>query len=495
MISKGFLKSSIVYSVVGALPYASGFLLLPWFTAYLTPAQFGINAMYIALMYLVQVISSFGMDMSAGVLYFDYRDDREKLKSFLGTVFLTISMLGALTFTVFLLGGLRLFNFVFSTGDFIETIPFALFTILSGVFNSVFKTYSGLLVNQQRPSRFFWLNISNFALTIGASLVILYLFPYTLYGPVLGRLIPAVLIASTSLFMVRGEYGMRWESGYLRKLFSYSSPIFLYALLTWAVSYVDRFIIARQMGDTTLVGIYDIAVKLVIGLDLVMTGLVNTLNPRIYNTWKVTGQRESDPVINRYYNGITALFLLIIPSFVIIVPLLLPLVIYKEIYYQAFAFLPLLAAGYATRTWFFMFLAPLLFFKRTAALPRVFAISAVFNIVVAIFLINRFGIIGAVWANFLVKPLQALLMYVECRKVYRFRVNRRKLFIAPGIYLATVVATELLFTGELRIAAPYMHLLLAVVVVGVTYRRELVPWVNSLLERAGVFRAGGRTGE
>ena len=142
-----------------------------------------------------------------------------------------------------------------------------------------------------------------------------------------------------------------------------------------------------------------------------------------------------------------------------------------------------------------MFLAPLLFFKRTAALPRVFAISAVFNIVVAIFLINRFGIIGAVWANFLVKPLQALLMYVECRKVYRFRVNRRKLFIAPGIYLAAVVATELLFTGELRIAAPYMHLLLAVVVVGVTYRRELVPWVNSLLERAGVFRAGGRTGE
>ena len=106
MISKGFLKSSIVYSVVGALPYASGFLLLPWFTAYLTPAQFGINAMYIALMYLGQVISSFGMDMSAGVLYFDYRDDREKLKSFLGTVFLTISMLGALTFTVFLLGGL-----------------------------------------------------------------------------------------------------------------------------------------------------------------------------------------------------------------------------------------------------------------------------------------------------------------------------------------------------------------------------------------------------
>ena len=483
MISKSFFKSSIIYSIVGALPYASGFLLLPWFTAYLTPQQFGINAMYIALMYLIQIISSFGMDMSAGVLYFDYKDDKAKLRDFLGTVFIGISLLGAVTFMVFSLGGLRVFNFVFKSSDFIELLPFGLFTIISGIFNSVFKTYSSLLINQQRPVRFFWLNISNFILTIGCSLVILYLYPYTLYGPILGRLIPAVVVASASLSMVGIEYGLNWNPAYLKKILSYSTPIIIYALLTWIVTYVDRFIIARMMGDTAIVGIYDIAVKMVIGLDLVMTGLVNTINPKIYHIWKDKNLKESTVEINRYYNGITALFLLVIPVFILVLPVLIPLVIHKEIYYQAFGFLAILAAGYATRVWFYMFLAPLMFFKRTSALPRVFVISAIFNILAGITLIHFFGIIGAVWTNFMVKPVQALLMYLECRKVYTFRINAFKLFYTPAIYILLVVISESLAPPELKFQIEIGQLFAAIVLVYIAYRKELIPLVAKYFKK------------
>jgi O-antigen/teichoic acid export membrane protein len=483
MISRSFFKSSVIYSLVGALPYASGFLLLPWFTAYLTPSQFGVNAMYIALMYLIQIISSYGMDMSAGVMYFDYKDDKQKVRDFLGTVFIGISMLGAVTFTVFTLGGLRLFNFVFHSSDFIELFPFGLFTILSGVFNSVFKTYSSLLINQQRPERFFWLNISNFILTIGGSLTILYLFPFTMYGPILGRLIPAVVVASASLTMAGREYGLAWNPDYLKKILSYSSPIILYALLTWVVTYVDRFLIASLMGDATYVGIYDIAVKMVIGLDLVMTGLVNTINPKIYNIWKDKNLHESNNEINRYYNGITALFLLVIPLFVIIVPLIIPLVIFKPVYYQAFGFLAILAAGYATRVWFYMFLAPLMFFKRTAALPRVFIISAVFNVVAGIILIHFFGIIGAVWTNFLVKPVQALLMYFECRKVYTFKVNAWKLFYTPVIYILIVIISETLAPASLKFQVEIGQFAVAVILVYFAYRKELVPMFRKYLHK------------
>jgi O-antigen/teichoic acid export membrane protein len=483
MISRSFFKSSVIYSLVGALPYASGFLLLPWFTAYLTPGQFGVNAMYIALMYLIQIISSYGMDMSAGVMYFDYKDDKQKVRDFLGTVFIGISMLGAVTFTVFTLGGLRLFNFVFQSSDFIELFPFGLFTILSGVFNSIFKTYSSLLINQQRPERFFWLNISNFILTIGGSLTILYLFPFTMYGPILGRLIPAAVVASVSLTMAGREYGLAWNPDYLKKILSYSSPIILYALLTWVVTYVDRFLIASLMGDTTYVGIFDIAVKLVIGLDLVMTGLVNTINPKIYNIWKDKNLKESNNEINRYYNGITALFLLVIPLFVIIVPMIIPLVIFKPVYYQAFGYLAILAAGYATRVWFYMFLAPLMFFKRTAALPRVFIISAIFNVVAGIILIHFFGIIGAVWTNFLVKPVQALLMYFECRKVYTFKVNAWKLFYTPVIYILMVIISETLAPASLKFQVEIGQFIVALILVYFAYRKELVPMVRKYLQK------------
>ena len=481
MISRQFFKSSIIYSLVGALPYASGFLLLPWFTAYLTPRQFGINALYIALMYFIQIVSSFGLDMSAGVMYFDYKDDKKKLREFLGTIFIGLSMIGAFTFILFSFGGLRLFNYIFKSSDFIDLIPFGLFTIISGIFNGVFKTYSGLLIYQERPVRFFWINISNFILTIASSLILLYLFPYTLFGPILGRLIPAIISASIALFLVGREYGLAWNQEYVKKIVSYCSPIFLYALLTWVVTYIDRFLILRLMGDSTYVGIFDIAVKLVIGLDLVMTGLVNTINPKIFNIWKIEGLRESNIEINRYYNGITAFFLLIIPLFVILAPILIPLVIHKAIYFQAFAFLAILASGYMTRVWFYMFLAPMMFFKRTAALPRVFVLSALFEIVVAIILIKYFGLMGAVWTNFMVKPVQALLMYLECRKVYTFKVNAWKIFYTPIIFIVLVIVSESLTPLSMKFYIETGQFLAALILVYFAYRKELIPLLLRVL--------------
>ncbi|MEI7500892.1 MAG: oligosaccharide flippase family protein [Bacteroidota bacterium] len=483
MISRGFFKSSVIYSTVGALPYASGFLLLPWFTSYLTPQQFGINALYIALMYFIQIISSYGMDMSVSVLYFDYKNDKAKLREFLGTVFIGIAMLGAFTFIIFSLGGIRIFNFVFKSSDFIELFPFGLFTIISGVFNSIFKTYSSLLMYQQRPERFFWLNISNFLLTIGGSLAILYMFPFTLYGPILGRLIPAVVVASFSLSLVGREYGLSWNPAYVKNILTYSTPIVIYALLTWVVTYIDRFLIVSLMGDTTYVGIYDIAVKIVIGLELLMAGLISTINPKIYSIWKDNDLHESTMEINRYYNGITALFLLLIPLFVIMAPVLIPLVIFKPVYYQAFGFLAILAAGYATRIWFYMFLAPLMFFKKTAALPRVFLISAIFSVVTGIVLIKNFGLMGAVWTNFLIKPVQALLMYLECRKVYTFKLNAWKIFYTPVIFILIVLVSETLAPVHLKFQIEVGQFLAAVALVYFAYRKELIPMFKKYLNK------------
>ncbi len=475
MISRQFFKSSVIYATVGALPYASGFLLIPWFTAYLTPAQFGINALYISMMYLIQIFASYGQDMSISVQYFDYKDNAQKLKEYLGTVFIGLGIMGATTFLFFFFGGISLFNLVFKSADFIDVIPFGLFTILTAIMNSSVKTYSTLLITQQRPERFFWINIITFLLTIGCSLTLLYLFPFTLYGPILGRMIPAIISASIALALMGKQYGLAWNPGLVRKIVRYSSPLMAYALLTWVVTYIDRFLILRFLRDPALVGIFDFAVKLVIGLDLVMTGLVNTVNPKIYNIWKDQGLRESNTEINRYYNGLTAFFLLVIPLFVLLAPLLIPLVVHKAIYYQAFAFIAILASGYATRVWFYMFLAPLMFFKRTAALPGIFVVSAVFEIVVAIILINYFGLIGAVWTNFMVKPVQALLMYLECRKVYTFKVNAWKIFYTPVIFIMIVLVSETLSPPALKLYVESGQFLIAVILVYFAYRKELIP--------------------
>ncbi|MCK7539647.1 MAG: hypothetical protein MZV63_56420 [Marinilabiliales bacterium] len=77
-----------------------------------------------------------------------------------------------------------------------------------------------------------------------------------------------------------------------------------------------------------------------------------------------------------------------------------------------------MAAGYITRVWFFMFMAPVLYFKKTASLPKVLLFSSAFEIVVGILLMKQFRIIGMVWTFFLVKPVQAFFL-CQSRKVLR----------------------------------------------------------------------------
>ncbi|MEI7983937.1 MAG: oligosaccharide flippase family protein, partial [Bacteroidota bacterium] len=86
MISRQFFKSSIIYSLVGALPYTTGVILIPFFTGRLTPEQFGVNALYLTFMYFIQVLSTFGLDTYIGINYFEHKNDKQRLREFIGTV-------------------------------------------------------------------------------------------------------------------------------------------------------------------------------------------------------------------------------------------------------------------------------------------------------------------------------------------------------------------------------------------------------------------------
>lgn len=483
MISKQFIKSSVIYSVVGSLPVLSGIILIFFFTSRLTPTQFGINAILLALLYIVQIFSSFSLDSYIGISYLEHKDNPERLKRFVGTVLAGLLAIGAVVVAGVSLGGNLLFRAVFEDSAEISFFPFGFLTVVTAVFNGIFKSYSSLLINRQRPVRFLWLNLASFVLTISLSLVLLHLFPFTLWGPVLGRLIPTFLLSLVSLALLYREFGFTPDRRFIRGIVSFCTPMFIYAAMLWVVNYIDRFIITHFLVDPMYAGIFDFAVKVTLLIDILQVGLSNTIHPRIYTLWQDRQLRESTPEVNRYYNGFTALTLLAIPLVVVLMPYLIPLLVKKEIYYQSFAFLAILSIGFATRGGYYLFLAPLYFFKKTKALPRVLFLSALFQIAACTILIRYYGLMGAVWANFLVKPVEVFLLYLESRKVFRFRFNRWKILYSPLIFILYVIATEFLKTDGNRLYIGLSQMALSFVLVWFTYRKELIPMIRDRLGR------------
>jgi O-antigen/teichoic acid export membrane protein len=481
VISKQFFKSSIIYSFVGSLPYISGIVLIPLFTIYLTPQQFGVNALYYSMMVFFQILAGFGMDFFIGVYYYEYKDRRDKLRELVGTVLMFSLVIGTFLIIFLAMTGPFAFRMLWPEVEGLNFFPFGLITLLTAIFNAGFKSYTGLLINQQRSTRFLWMNSLNFILTLVISYLLLLFFPLTLTGPILGRMIPMALSFILTLIFASREFGLTFSRELLRPLFSFCIPILAYTILMWVVNNIDRFVITYFIPDTTYVGIFDIAVKITLFIDLIQMGLMNTISPKVFRIWKESNLKESTLEVNRYYNGFNAVTILIIPLILIGVPFLLPLVIKNDIYYQSLLYLPLLSLGFATRGWFYMFMAPIYYFRKTKVLPKIFLFSAIFQVISSVLLVRYFGIMGAVWANFLIKPVQALLVYSESRKIFAFRFNRWKIFYLPAIFIMIGITFEISATSDTRLWFYTGQLAISILLVMFAYRNELLPLVRKRL--------------
>lgn len=479
MISKKFFKSSLIYSVIGALPLATSFILLLFFANLLSTSDLGLLALYIVIAFLVQIIVNFAMDTSIGVHFFEFKDQPDKLKKYIGTVAGLLLVIGLLFILFSLLSGNMIFKSFWPKED-LKFYPFGFLSVLTGVSNSFFKTYTNLLINQERPDRYFWMNISTFVMTLVFSLGLLFLFPGTLVGPIWGRFLASLFNSVVAWYFLQTEFGIGISWSYLPGIFTFCFPVFLFVFIGWILSSLDRFIIKALMQSTD-VAIYDFIVKCIVVLEFVQSGLSVAITPKIFNLFKEQKLRESNIEMNRYFNGFTIANLFVIPLMVIAVPLIIPLLVKNHELYKGFSFVGLLCLGYITRSLYTMFSLPIYYFKKTKVLPVIFGVAAIFQISLSVFGIKEFGLIGIVYAGLISKFLQVILLYLVSRKIFVFKVNKFKQYYLPLFYTVICVVSFFAFNRNPGLWVYLIQLVIIYIAVILVFRKELVQMFNEIV--------------
>lgn len=472
MISKGFLKSSFIYTVIGALPLASGIILLPFYTNYLSTSLFGLLALYISFTFFIQILVNFGFDVYVAVHYFEYKDNPAKLRECIGTAVSLLLMIAGITSILFLLLGDFTFKIIFKdTG--LSFFPYGFMSVLTAIFNSFFKMYCSLLINQQRSMNFFWMNLFNFVLTITISLFGLYLYPESLIGPMWGRLLSGLGIFILAFILLIKEFGIHFERSYLKGIWQYNYPLVLYFFLGWVLTYIDRFIINNYMHPAD-VGIYDFAVKCTLLIEFLQMGLSNSMNPKIFSIWKDKNINTSTPEVNRYYNSFTAITVLMIPATILLIPLIVPIIVTKVQYYDAFIYLPILALGFIFRGLYNMYFTPFYYFKKTIMLTKVLLFSSVVQIIISILFIKTWGLWGIVWAGFISKLMQVVFLWIESRKIFNYKFNLTKLIYLPILFSAFIILSEYLLSKSTNtILIHALEFFVGSILIFFLYRKEL----------------------
>jgi len=476
LISKSFIKSSFIYTVVGSLPLASSILLLPFYgnSTLLSTSDFGILAIYIILSELARVLFTFSADNFLGINFIHHNTSQENVEKFIGTsaVFLLLYGFGVTLLFSFL--GDFVFDIAYP-GKNIHYLPFGLLSALTGLFNGIFKAYTTLMIYREKPTPFFWSNIFHFILVLFISISGLYIFPQSLNGPIWGRFIAAFATFAWALIYFYGESKFKFDKGILRNLLNYSAPLYIYSILYWIVANIDRYFILGILSEKE-VAIFDFAIKMTLVIEFLQNGLSSAITPKVFKIWKNNGDEPKGNVdINKYFHVFALINIVSIPLFYISIPLIVPHIISNSDLYSSFNLLPILFAGMIARIWYYYLITPVFYFKRTNLLPIVFTFTAIFQVVCTYFLIKGIGINGAVWASFFTKLIQVILLYLFVQRFYQFRVNYKKFILYPFVYILILIGYEVFFKQISVYYANIAHIIILGILGFIFFKNEIQP--------------------
>jgi O-antigen/teichoic acid export membrane protein len=436
---KALGKESLIYglSTVGAR--LLNFILLPFYTHYLLPSEYGIVAAVFSYIAFLNIVYHYGMDQS----YMRHYSDRTKafptaFAALAGTAaLLTVVLCSAAPFWAGISGiGAENSRLVYYAAailllDTVTVIPFA------------------DLRMRHRPLRFAGVRTVSIVINVALNVAFLKYMGLGLESVFLANLISSAAAALLLAPELKAAWG-RVDMPVLRQLLSFALPLLPAGLGSMAVQVLDRPIMLH-LSDTASVGIYQANYRLGIFMMLVVSMFDQAWRPFFIERSRLPG---SAPVFARVLSLFTigGLWVWLGLSFFIsdIARLSVSGVnLIHPAYWGGLGIVPLVLAAYLVNGVYVNFLAPVIIAKRTGIILGVTLAGAAVSIGGNFALIPAFGMYGAAWALLLSYIAMATLVYLRGRGLYQVPYEFGRLAGAVALTAACAAPVYLLSAGPL----------------------------------------------
>ena len=438
------IKNTTIYTIGRVLPQAANFLLLPLYTRFLTPADYGIvNSMHLLATILLLLFSLY-VDRAVYRLYYDYKTTEEK-RDYLGTTLIFIVCLSV--FVLFFLFLVKDYiGLIYKTIDFYPYYYYMIIGAFFRVFSLVPKVYFQV---KEKASVFISLSLLEFVLT--TSLILLYVvgFGAGAVGMLKASAFSALLVTPIYFVISLKMINFKLDFGILKSILHYSLPLVPTAAAAWILNLSDRIFIERYFSMSD-VGIYSLGYK-VAGIVLIFTAAFNqAYNPVFFKLANSEDQDEAKKKLYRYNNifiSITLLIFFVITIFSkeVIVVLLDPK--YRESYkivpIIAFAYLISQVSGLLN-----LFMGQE---KKNIQLMYMIIFSAFLNIGLNFLLIPIFGVYGAGYATVLSFMVMFIVQYWYSKRCYFIEFNWKRLVPLGALLGGLVVLFQYILEYDLLV--------------------------------------------
>jgi O-antigen/teichoic acid export membrane protein len=436
---KSLMAQSATYGLGDVLTKSVAFLLIPVYTHFLSPADYGIVGVASSIAAVLGILYPLGLQSAAMRFYYDARDEAYR-RDLMGTMAVAVLLFG-LALTLLLTAtplGPALF------GALVKDIPFRPYvtTLLwTALFANAAVIPLVIFRVREKPRPYVAFTAGGFLLSTAAILYFVVARREGALGNLRGALIAAAVVALPYLFVTfrqaRLTFRWRWFTAGL----AYGLPLVPHLLAHWALTLSDRSIL-NQFVSLDQLGIYTLGYQVSIVLALVSQALNTAWMPFFY---RLAGQGNARPRLSRfftYYLGImvfTALGLSLLGGDII-------RIVAGPEYHEAARLVPVITLACLAQAFYYPAAFALFYQRKTRYLPFLTGFAAAMNIGLNVALIPAWGIDAAAWSKVAAYAALAAITFGAGQRIYSIPWEYRRiailLAVAGGVFAVSAFLIE-----------------------------------------------------
>ncbi len=415
-------KESLIYGLSTVVARLLNFVLMPFYTHYLMPSQYGIVAAVFSYIAFLNIIYGYGLNQG----YMRHYKEEGSLSSSFNVVFYTSIIFSVILFIfakpLAIAAGIGAENY--------RLIIYSAIILCLDAFTLI--PFADLRIKHKATS---FVVIRTMTIVVNVVLNIIFL-AYMKTG--INGIFYANIVSSAFAVLCLYKYfsllGQSINFPIIKSIFDYSLPFLPAGFSIMIVQVIDRPLMLK-LSDAWSVGIYQASYRLAIIMSLFVTMFDQAWRPFVIERASHKQAGEIFARVFKYFSFISAFIWLFFSLFIkeIVSIKIGNAEIVNPVYYEGLSLVPIIMGAYFFNGIYINFMAPVMISKKTKPVMTATFAAALVNVALNFAFIPSYGMYAAAWSAFFSYFLMAFLLRYFTKNDYEVKYDYQRFALLIAI--------------------------------------------------------------
>lgn len=444
-------KTSVIYGLGSASSKILAFLLLPIYTRFLTPEDYGVLALLTTTATIIGLITQMGI--GSALFWAILREEIDERTS-ISTALFFLLIEGVLVFGVLGLFTPQLSAMIFDTRQYSYLLQLT-FTVT--LLSSIDLVFMATLRIREKARTYAFFSLTSFIVSTFFKIFFVVVLDLGLDGIIYSNVIVALIFAVIYIVYLQPYISLRISYPILKRMLVFGAPLITIGISNLVMTSADRYVL-QEFSTTTEVGLYSLGYNMGLAIMLAVQAVQLAWPAQFLTITKQDNAPIQLSQITTYYFGAMAFLALLISIFAREAIIVLT----TGAYYSAYVVVPLIVVSYLLHGMRNMTNIGLWLENKNKYLIPITLVAALLNLLLNFWLIPDHGMLGAAWATIIAYSALLTMQLVINLRFYSIPYEYNRIIKITLVSMTLYIISLAFNVDNLWIAISAKALLIAI---------------------------------